>query len=352
MFYDIINRKGQKLGISMKNKKEILRNILLFITLIVITFVVIFHNNDFKQTINIILSVKFNYILLGIITMIFYFVLEALNIKNILKKLGNNISIFSGIKYSLIGFFFSGITPAATGGQPMEIYYMKKEKIPVTHSTLALLLQLCSFHITTIICGIIGLILNHQLLSKGFIWLFIVGLVFKAIALITMLICLFSQKLSRKIVNIFIKILEKIKFKNIEDTKQKIDNSLKEYNQGSKFIKNNKKIFIQSLFIVLIQIIIYYTIPYFVYRSFNLIEYSIFKIIFIQAMLFVSASSIPLPGSVGISESAFISIYLAVFGTEKLASATLLNRGINFYLFVLIGFLVTLYSTLKQKKHI
>ena len=334
----------------MKNKKGIIKNLFLFIALIVITFWVIFKNNDLKETINIILNVKYNYILYGIITMSFYFLFEALNIKNILKKLGNNVSIFSSIKYSLIGFFFSGITPAATGGQPMEIYYMKKDKIPVTHSTLTLLIQVCCFHITTMICGIIGLILNYKLLSKGFIWLFILGMFLKGIALTTMLICLFSQALSKKIVNIFIKILTKFKYKNIEETKEKIDNSLKEYNQGSKFIKNNKRIFIQALFIILMQILVYYSIPYFVYRSFSLTNYNLISIIFIQAMLFVSVSSIPLPGAVGISESAFISIYSAVFGAEKLASATLLNRGINFYLFVLIGFIVTVYNIIKIKK--
>jgi len=334
----------------MKNKNKILKNIIFFIALIVITFAVIFNNNDFKQTINIILNVKASYIIFGIIAMTFYFIFESINIKIILNKLGDKVNILSSLKYSLIGFFFSGITPAATGGQPMQIYYMNKEKIPVTHSTLALLIQLCSFHISTIICGVVGLILNYKLLPKNFIWLFILGMTLKSIALITMLICLFSQKLSKKIVNIFLKLLEKIKYRKIDEIKQNLDNSLKEYNQGSKFIKNNKKIFIKSLFIVLIQVLFYYSIPYFVYRSFNLNDYNIIKIIFIQAMLFVSVSSIPLPGAVGISESAFLNIYSNTFGTDKLASATLLNRGINFYLFVLIGIVVTLYTIIKHKK--
>ena len=336
----------------MKSKKDVLKNLFIFIILIIITFFFIFQKNDLKETIKIMQTVSFKYILYGTIMMTFYFVLESINIRNILKKLGKNISVLSGIKYSLIGFFFSGITPACTGGQPMEIYYMSKEKIPVTYSTLALIIQLCSFHITTIFCGIIGIILNHQLLPKGFVWLFAIGMFFKVITLIGMTVCLFSQKLSKKIVDIFIKILAKIKYKNIENIQEKIANSLKEYNQGSKFIKSNKGIFLKSILIVMFQILMYYSIPYFVYRSFNLTEYSIISIIFIQAMLFVSSASIPLPGSVGISESAFLNIYLAVFGIEKLTSATLLNRGINFYLFVFIGFVVTIYSTIKIKKHI
>ena len=334
----------------MKSKKQIFKNITIFILLIIITFVVIFNNNDFEKTINVILSVKIIYIILGIIAMFLYFILESLNINNILKKLGHKINIIKSLKYSLIGFFFSGITPAATGGQPMEIYYMKKEKIPVTHSTLALLIQLCSFHIITIICGIIGIIINYHLLPNNFIWLFIVGISLKGITLITMLICLFSKKISTKLVKIFIKILEKIKYKNIDTLKQSIDTSLKEYNEGSKFIKKNKTIFIKSLIIVLIQMIAYYSITFFVYKSFSLSTYNILQIIFIQAMLFVSISSIPLPGSVGISESAFINIYITIFGIEKLASATIVNRAINFYLFILIGFIVTTYNIVKQKK--
>ena len=341
----------------MKSKEKILRNIILFIALIVITFVVIFDSNDLKQTINIILNVKLNYILVGIMAMIVYFIAESINIRNILKTLGNKINVLNSLRYSLIGFFFSGITPAATGGQPMQIYYMNKEKIPATHSTLALLIQLCSFHIVTISCGIIGLIINYKLLSKNFIWLFVIGMILKGIVLTTMLICLFSQKLSKKIVSIVIKLLQKIKCKNIDTLKQNIDKALKEYNQGSKFIKHHPKIFMKSLIIVFIQMIAYYSIPFFVYKSFNLNDYTILKIIFIQAMLYVSTSSIPLPGAVGISEGAFLSIFFTVFGTEKLASATLLNRGINFYLFVLIGFVITIYTSIidknkKEKKHI
>ena len=334
----------------MKNIRGILKDLFLFLTLIIITLIVIFNNNNFRETMTIIANVNYVYVLLGIIIMSFYFIFESLNIKNILRRLGSKMSVWHGFKYSLIGFFFSGITPAATGGQPMQIYYMKKGNISVTHSTLALLMQVCSFHIMTIICGIVGLILNHKLLDKNFICLFLFGLFFKGLALIVMLIGLFSQKLSKKIVNVFVRFLQKIKFKNIENMKENIDNSLKEYGEGSIFIRNNKKIFLQSLFFALLEVISYYMVPYFVYCSFGLNKYGIVDIILIQAMLYVMVSSIPLPGAVGVSEAAFLHVYLTIFGVERLASATLLSRGINFYLFVLFGFILTVYTIIKIKK--
>ena len=90
------------------------------------------------------------YVLLAVIAMLLDFTFESLNIKLILSSLGNKVSLFKTLKYTLIGFFFSGITPASSGGQPMEIYYMNKEDIPINNATLVLLVEVCSFHIVTI----------------------------------------------------------------------------------------------------------------------------------------------------------------------------------------------------------
>ena len=46
---------------------------------------------------------------------------------------------FSCIKYSFVGFFYSGITPSATGGQPMQLYYMQKEGHKVSDSSVVLM---------------------------------------------------------------------------------------------------------------------------------------------------------------------------------------------------------------------
>ena len=94
----------------------------------------------------------------------------------------------------------------------------------------------------------------------------------------------------------------------------------------------------------------YYTVTYFVYRSFGLNSYGYFKLISLQALLFVSVASIPLPGAVGISESAFLKLYITIFGVANLASATIVTRGINFYLFMIISMFVTIYFMTKTSK--
>lgn len=333
----------------MKNIKTIIKNFLFFIILIVITFSIIFKNRDFNQIVNIILSINPIYLLLGIFCMSLYFLFEGLNVRNILKTFNQKISILNAFKYTIIEFFFSGITPAASGGQPMEIYFMNREGVPVVYSTVALLVHLIFFQFITIVCGIIGIIVNYNMCPDGYIYIFIIGVSLNLIALLTMLVCLFCMPLAKKIVNIFIRILELFKYHKLEQIKISLNDTLNSYYRSSALIKKHPEIFIKAFIFAFLQIFAFYSISYFIYRAFGLNDYSFIQILSIQAFVYVSISSIPLPGTVGISESAFITIYSAVFGTEIISGAMLLNRGVNFYLFIIIGLIVTAVTWLKIK---
>ena len=66
-------------------------------------------------------------------------------------------------------------------------------------------------------------------------------------------------------------------------------------------------------------------------------KYNIFEIITLQSIIYATVSGIPSPGAVGVSEGGFIAIFKHVFPENMINSAMLLNRGINFYLFVIIS---------------
>lgn len=149
----------------MKNNGKLIRNFILFILLIIITFAVLLKGEDITQILNILGSVKIQYVLIGILCMAIYISCEAINIGRSLKTLNEKSTFIQNLKYALIGFFFSAITPAASGGQPMQIYYMHKDKISVSNSTLALLLNLTSMQIVTIGFALVSLCFNYQYLN-------------------------------------------------------------------------------------------------------------------------------------------------------------------------------------------
>ena len=115
-------------------KKKYLRNLILFMLIILLTFYIILKDQSITKIIEVLSSIDLKYILIAIICMLIYLICEAINIGRTLKVLGEKSTFYKNIKYAMIGFFFSSVTPAASGGQPMQIYYMNKDKISVANS--------------------------------------------------------------------------------------------------------------------------------------------------------------------------------------------------------------------------
>ena len=286
--------------------------------------------------------------------MLMYFFMEAYNIKVILKSLGNNITFLKSLKFSLICYFFNGITPAASGGQPMEVYFMLKEKVSGYNATLALLVQMCSFKIATLCIGILSFIINIHSLSKELIILFLLGITIYFIPLILILISIFLPHKIQKIIEFFIKIIEKLGFKKFASKNDYINEKIEKYSESSAYFISNKNLFLKSIFHGFIQVSLYCLIPFFIYKSLNLSGYNILTIYSYQAMLYCMASWIPLPGAVGASEAIYISLFGSIFNSINITSALILCRGISFYLFIVIGLIVVIinYYLLKNKDKI
>lgn len=334
----------------MKKKSNIFKNLIFFILLIVLTFYIMLKDQDLPAIFKIIKNAKLEFVFIGIVCMFLYLMCEAINMGRTLKALGEKSSFAKNLKYSLIGFFFSSITPAASGGQPMQVYYMYKDKVSVANSTLALLINLTSMQIITINFALVSLCFNYQYLNKILIIFFVIGISLNIGALILLIIGVFSKRLSRGLINFAIKILKIFKVRNIEAKKEKLENELQKYHASAVYIKNNKRLIVRTLLTTLIQFTLYYSITYWTYRSLGLAKYSIIEIITMQSVLFATVSGIPSPGAVGVTEGAFMEIFRNVFPQAIINSAVLLNRGINFYLFVTISGIVVIVNHLKTRK--
>lgn len=336
-----------------KTKKinKTIRNLIVFVLLIFLTFYLIFKDQNVLEILNIAVNVKKRYIVVAIIAMCLYLLGETINITRILKELGEESTFLRNIKYTLIGFFFSSITPAASGGQPMEIYYMHKEKIAVANSTLALLVHLTSFQIVTIALGIVSTILHFEIVKSGLIYLVIVGILLNSTALTLLAISIFSKRLSKGLINFAVKLLKFFRISNIEKKQESLEKELEKYQESAVYIKEHKKLMIRTIATTFIQVIIYYSIPYWVYLAFGFTGYNFFQIVTLQAMLYATVSGIPSPGAVGVSEGAFIEIFKGVFPATMMNSAILLSRGTSFYLFVIISAIITTITALRTKDY-
>ena len=122
-FFDFCNILCYDIAMEeiMEKAKKFIRNFIVFLLLIVLTFYIALKDQDLSELYIVIKNTVPSFVIMGILSMCFYLLCEAINIDRMLKALGEKSTFSQNIKYALIGFFFSGITPAASGGQPMQI---------------------------------------------------------------------------------------------------------------------------------------------------------------------------------------------------------------------------------------
>jgi hypothetical protein len=338
--------------------KKYLKQGIIFLILVVLLYFALFKNLDMLEIKGVIKSTNKAFIILGLISMFLYIFGEAVNLKMLLKTLGYRVNLGKAVKYALVGFFYSSITPSASGGQPMQVYYMHKDDISVAHSSLALMVELCIFEVVSIIYLVIGFLkhfnyLTETLNSIGI--LFCIGITLNFIVAVFLILVIFSKKASNTIFSVLKKIIRLFKLKNENSILDNLDKEKENYLKGSSFLKKNKSLFLKMFIVTFMQFSFHYMIPYFTYRSLGLNSMDIFSMITLNAVMFSSISSLPIPGSVGASEGAFILLYKPIFGINLIDGAMILYRFISFYFFVIFSgimlFLIELKGKYKTSKY-
>ena len=227
---------------------------------------------------------------------------------------------------------------------------MHKDNISVANSTLTLLINLTSMQIVTISIALISLFFNYNLLNSAMIVFFIIGIGLNLSALALLLIAIYSKKLLRKLINFIEKVMRKFKLKNVEEKIEKLEEEVTIYQENCEFIKKNPKLLLKTILTTYVQYLFFYSVSYWGYRALGLNECGIFKIITVQSLLFATVSGIPSPGAVGVTEGGYIEIFKSIIPENLIKSSILLNRGISFYLLMIIGGIVSLFAMFLTRK--
>ena len=129
---------------------------------IFLTFYSLYDENSFNIMIENVTSIPVQYIFILLLVLCIYFVLQGLYMKIVLGSLKQKITMKKGVFYSLVEFYFSGITPSSTGGQPVQFYYMTKDKIPIRRTYITLLLNTIYFKLIVLVLGFIILFFYNK----------------------------------------------------------------------------------------------------------------------------------------------------------------------------------------------
>ena len=335
----------------MKSKKKYLLSVIFFVILLVLTFYLLFKNNDIQDVITNLNNISYEYIVLGLILVLTYLFTESIYIKIILKSLKQKIHLWQGLVYSCIEFYFSAITPSSTGGQPAQAYYMHKDGIPFTKSSVTLLLNTITFKLVLLIMGLFAVIFYPSLIfnnSTLFTIIFIFGVVINIAMIIACLMLMYSKRWVKSIAIFFINLGHKLHLIKNKDKKiESFYNHLADYQESAKYIKENLWVSVKVCLITFIQRLAMFSIAYVVYKAFGFNEHSYIELVVIQLSIAIAIDSLPLPGGIGASEAMLILIYDKIFGENLSVPAMLVTRGLSYYSCLLLSGIVVLLNHLR-----
>lgn len=335
----------------MKSKKNYIFSIAFFVILLVLTFYLLFSNNDINSVIQSLKNISYEYIVIGGLLVLAYLFTESIYIKIILKSLNSKIHLWQGFVYSCIEFYFSAITPSSTGGQPAQAYYMAKDDVPIAKSSVTLLLNTITFKLVLLFMGIISIIFCPELIFENsilFTIVFIFGIIINTAVILACLMLMYSKRWVKSIAMFGIKLGSKLKLiKNKEAKQESFNLHLAEYQESAKYIKEHFLVSVKVFLITIIQRMAMFSIAFVVYKAFGLTGYSYLELMVIQIAIALAVDSLPLPGGIGASEAMLLLIYNKVFGETIAVPAMLVTRGLSYYLCLILSGLVVLINHLR-----
>ena len=286
------------------------------------------------------LSADWRLLLMGAPLMALFVCCEAKATHFILRALGCPQPFRRCAYYSSIGFFFSTITPSASGGQPAQVVAMKRDGTPAASGALDMLLVTIGYNTAAMIWGVFALFaaggLTERLGGPGGLLLGL-GLAVFALLDVAMFLFLFLPGPARKLlcgcIGLGARIFPRLDKAGLE---AKADEHLTEYRRGAQLIRRAPALLIQVVGLSMIQLACSYAMPYVVYRAFGLSGFGLGEMMALQALCSIAVGYLPLPGSAGAAENVFLRGFLLVYGESLVAPAMILTRTMSCYLVLIV----------------
>ena len=322
------------------NKRKISFFILTLVILLVLYLTL---KDDFNGILNSILKSNKYILIFGMLLFMLYLFLKSISLMLFIKERNSNYSIKKAYDLTLIAQLLNGITPFQTGGQPFQIYLLKKEGIKVSDSTNALIKDFISYQISLILTALLALILNaifHTItLNNAITILTISGFVVNLIVLFILIVIITAKESGKKIISKIINFVYRFKIINKHfDKKQTIESLNSFYDTGDE-IRNNKINFIVAIIINFFALIVLYLLPYIIISAMSS-SISLIQSFVATSFVMLIGNFVPIPGATGGIEYAFIKLFSNFIHNPILSGVMILWRFITYVFAMIIGFAV------------
>lgn len=330
----------------MSVKKRMIQ-IAVFLLIMFLTFYALFSGRDLTAIGRCAARMSPLYLIPAALLAVFFVSAEGFMIWYLLRAVqtGRN-SLFRCIQYSFIGYFYSGITPSASGGQPMQLYYMNRDGNRVSDSTAVLMTVAVVYKFVLVVLGF-GILAfwNGPLRAelKQYFLLYLFGLLLNVILVILILTVMLRPGVILRTAEFAEGLLIRIRiWKPSAGRKEKLSGFIENYQQAVGWLGKHRGKLAGVIVVTFLQRCSLFVLTYMVYLGFGLEGAGAAKVILLQASVYIAVDMLPLPGAQGITELMYQTVFANVFTGAYLIPSMLVSRGINFYFLMILSLIAEL----------
>ena len=226
----------------------------------------------------------------------------------------------------------------------MQIYYMKKEKIPIPFATVILMVVTITYKLVLVVTGL-GILLFGREIRERYLGevlpVFYLGVLLNVFCVALMTVLVFHPVLAEIILTKGMGLLERIRLmRRKEERSRKLQEAMKVYRETAAYLEKHRRVIFWVILITFAQRLALFAVTWVVYLAFGLSGTAVWDVILLQAVISVSVDMLPLPGGMGISEALFLRIFPTVF-QGMLLPGMVISRGLGYYSQLLISALFT-----------
>lgn len=324
----------------MKNKKHFL-NILL---LLLFTFLVLFFSlkDNFENIVKEIMHLEISWFLVSIGLVLLSLLLKAYSLYDVIKKVSPKYTVKKAIHLTFVTQFFNAITPFSTGGQPFQVYTLKKEGISIANGTNIIMQNFIVYQIALVFLGILTVLYNafFHIFKEAALLKNLVGIGFLVNTIVVVLLFLiaFGKKFNTFVITKGINILEKLKIiKEKENTLRKWNDYIANFHKGAKTLFLDKKLFIKTTTQNFVSLLCLYLVPFTLLYSMHFYDINIIESIVASSYTMLIGAFVPIPGGTGGLEYGYLKFFGSFITGSILNASMLLWRSLTYYLGLILG---------------
>ena len=275
-----------------------------------------------------------------------YVFFDSMGTWHCLRKQGFPLRLLTVLRITLIGFYYSNITPGASGGQPMQVNSMRLKGVPVGNGTTAVTIRLIFNQFMVSLISLLLLLANRDFIHRqlaGAIWFVRIGWLINFAVVPLVLLAAFRRELVRKLVSGLIRLLSRVRIlRNREAAQEKAFTVLDTYHTAIYDILLSPSGILFQCFCSGLSLLGMAGTIVFVYHAFGLYGTPWYHLLTLSFLLFVSASYTPLPGASGAQEGGFLYYFQGLFTGGTIGLGLLTWRFFTYYLFLFVGVVMLL----------